>query len=634
MHTDSKQGLKRYFILSTLGILLSLALAMSLLFWSNYRQATHEHYEELRDEVLRSKREFIKDAIDRTILYIEQERAMCASERYGRCDEVLLKERLREHIRAIRLKDDGYIWINAVLNYEGGDNYAYRFVHPNLPKTEGMMLSTGMKDIKGNTPYLTELEGVKAKGEIFFDYWFKKMNSDLIQHKLTYAKLYKPYNWIVATGVYLDDVDGLVQAGMARWESTLRRNLLSALVATGVASLLAWICSLLVGRRIDRIFSFFIREVDKREKELVRFNLELEERVAIRTKEIEASEKKYFDLYENAPDMYVSVDAETGLIERCNRTLSTVLGYPKEEIVGRSLFDLYHPDCRDEAICIYGDFAGTGEVRDRELILCRRDGTKLHVSLSVSAVYDEGGVLLYSRSTLRDITGRKRNDAINASRLHLMQFAATHSMDALLEAALVEAEKLTDSRIGFYHLVHEDERLLTLQAWSPRTKAEFCTVNGVAEHYPIAKAGVWVDCVHQRQPVIHNDYGSLPHRKGIPEGHPEVVRELVVPVLRGGKIKSILGVGNKPSDYDEQDVEAIQLLIDLVWEIVERKQIDEELRTLNEELERRVAERTAELAIKNEELEKLNRIFVGRELRMVELKEKISKLEAEAAKRP
>jgi PAS domain S-box-containing protein len=286
---------------------------------------------------------------------------------------------------------------------------------------------------------------------------------------------------------------------------------------------------------------------------------------------------KYLDLYENAPDMYLSVNAKTALIEECNMTLADTLGYSKAEIIGRPVFDIYHPDCLREVKETFKLFAQTGKVHDKELQLQRKNGSKIDISLNVASVRGEDGQILASRSTLRDITERKRNSAINAARLRLLQFAATRSLNELLEETLNEAEKLTHSLVGFYHFVDDDQNFLTLQNWSSRTKEEFCKAAGNEMHFPITKAGVWVDCVCEGKPVIHNDYASLPHRKGMPQGHAEIIRELVVPVFRGNKIKAILGVGNKSTDYTEKDVEAISMLADLAWDIVERKRVEERM---------------------------------------------------------
>lgn len=119
----------------------------------------------------------------------------------------LVKKEIGEVIRNRKFSNGSYIWVNEVINYEGGKDYAIRRIHPNLIDTEGMYLSTDMEDIKGNLPYLEELEGIKEKGETFIKYNFKKINSPEISEKITYAKLYKDYDWIIAMGVHLDEID-------------------------------------------------------------------------------------------------------------------------------------------------------------------------------------------------------------------------------------------------------------------------------------------------------------------------------------------------------------------------------------------------------------------------------------------
>ncbi|MCH7733303.1 MAG: transporter substrate-binding protein, partial [Candidatus Marinimicrobia bacterium] len=150
------------------------------------------------------------------------------------------------------------------------------------------------------------------------------------------------------------------------------------------------------------------RELEKTEKELRIESGILEERVAKRTQELQESRAKYIDLYDHAPDMFASVDAKTAKILRCNQTLVSALGYNKDELIGQPIFFVYHPDCLKDAKKVFQQFVDTGVIRDAELQLKRKDGSKMDVSMNVSAVRDKKGEVLYSRSIWRDITMRKK----------------------------------------------------------------------------------------------------------------------------------------------------------------------------------------------------------------------------------
>lgn len=178
---------------------------------------------------------------------------------------------------------------------------------------------------------------------------------------------------------------------------------------------------------------------------------------------------------------------------------------------------------------------------------------------------------------LQDIQQLYRADSILQSRLRLIQFADTHTLDELLQVTLDELESLSNSNIGFFHFLETDQKTLRLQAWSTNTLQNMCKADGKDSHYDVEQAGVWADCVRQRQPVIHNDYASLPHRKGMPEGHATVIREMAVPVIRNNKIVAILGLGNKPQVYTASDVELVSTLADFAWDVVEHKRTEDAL---------------------------------------------------------
>lgn len=124
-------------------------------------------------------------------------------------DSIVVQD-VRQLLYSQNFENNSYIWINEVINWDGGEGYAIRRIHPNLKDTEGMLLSTEMEDIVGNKPYLDELKGIRESGSLFSRYYFKRLNSDEISEKITYACLYEDYDWIVAMGISINDLDYFV----------------------------------------------------------------------------------------------------------------------------------------------------------------------------------------------------------------------------------------------------------------------------------------------------------------------------------------------------------------------------------------------------------------------------------------
>lgn len=286
---------------------------------------------------------------------------------------------------------------------------------------------------------------------------------------------------------------------------------------------------------------------------------------------LKESEIMLKDLLLNLPVGVIIIDPLTRQIEQANEHISELFGAPQEQMLGHRCHSFLCPT--EENACPICDLGKT--VDNSERIMLRFDGSKFPILKTVKRVILGGQQKLLE--CFVDISKSKRTEELISLRLSLIEFAASHSLDELMQKTLDEIGVLSDSPIGFFHLVCEDQKTLSLQAWSTKTLKEFCKAEGQGLHYDMEKAGVWVDCVRQKQAVIHNDYNSLPHRKGLPEGHAPVIRELVVPVIRGDKVMAILGVGNKPTKYTERDLELVSYLADVCWDIAERKEIEEKI---------------------------------------------------------
>jgi len=147
-----------------------------------------------------------------------------------------------------------------------------------------------------------------------------------------------------------------------------------------------------------------VTEQKRIEDELHRLNIELERRVAERTAELS-------DLYNNAPCGYHSLNNE-GVYVQINDTELGWLGYQREDLVGKVKFpDLLTPSSAHIFDLIFPIFIKQGMENDLEYDMVRKDGSILPVLLSATAITDDEGSFVMSRSTMIDYTERKRVDA-------------------------------------------------------------------------------------------------------------------------------------------------------------------------------------------------------------------------------
>ncbi|MGD9209900.1 MAG: GAF domain-containing protein [Desulfobacteraceae bacterium] len=295
------------------------------------------------------------------------------------------------------------------------------------------------------------------------------------------------------------------------------------------------------------------------------------------------------DFWHNIPIDIAIYDLDCN-IQWVNRAYEKSTGLRLANIMGKKCYSIrgLTEPCQN---CPLTAALKTDEPVEAELSALKKSGNQIQwgTLAKLAAIKNESGDTIGFVEILFDLSDHihihLRQEKTTTALLRLFDYATSHTAKELLRQFLDEAEMLTDSRIGFYHFVEEDQYTLSLQMWSTNTLRQ-CSAPGAGTHYPLAKAGVWVDCVRDKMPVIHNDYQSLSHKKGLPNGHVKVVRELVVPVIRAGKLVAILGVGNKPSDYDEYDVKVVGQLAELSWETVLRKRAEEE----NERLQKHYAQ--------------------------------------------
>ena len=308
---------------------------------------------------------------------------------------------------------------------------------------------------------------------------------------------------------------------------------------------------------------------------------DIDEKVIIE-QELRFSQDKFSKAFQYSPNAMLISRMEDGKILEANEAFIKLSGFTYDEVMSSATLNMGVWNNLEDRKHVVKLMEEQGFVRQYDFVGRTKNGSLLNL------VYSGVGIIVSDEkcliSTLVDTTEEKIAQRVIKLRLDLWEYASNHSIIELMTKTLDEIEDMTQSKIGFFHLVDQNKKSLLLQAWSTQTKKEFCKAEGENLHYPISKAGVWADSLREKQPLIHNDYASLPNKKGMPEGHASVIRELVVPVIYRNNVEAVLGVGNKASDYNKRDVDLVQIIANVTWGIIRQKQDDEEIRVLNDQL--------------------------------------------------
>ena len=147
------------------------------------------------------------------------------------------------------------------------------------------------------------------------------------------------------------------------------------------------------------------RELKLRTRELIQVNEQLRQI----NRELEELKDRYRDLYQNAPAMYYSLDAQGKILE-CNEMMLRTLGRRREELIGRSLERFVHGANRLMFAARMAELTQKGSLEGGSQWV-KSNNEIIDVWISATAVFARDGTFLHSRSVAQDTTARHRLEA-------------------------------------------------------------------------------------------------------------------------------------------------------------------------------------------------------------------------------
>jgi len=173
-----------------------------------------------QEELLLQKKEYLKSQVQTAIsvikLGLQDAKSTAKGQLLSKEVQAAIvegqKENIARYVGGLRYgpENKDYFWIN--------DMYPRMVMHPYKPQLNGKDLSES-KDPNGKRLFVEFAKVCREQGEGFVDYYWPKYGADKPQPKLSFVKLFKEWGWVVGTGMYIDDIDKVVNIRRAELEN-------------------------------------------------------------------------------------------------------------------------------------------------------------------------------------------------------------------------------------------------------------------------------------------------------------------------------------------------------------------------------------------------------------------------------
>lgn len=190
------------------------------------------------------------------------------------------KKDIAQNISKLKISQKtSFINIFEVNNFKGGANFATMVASLHEEELINNKIDSSIQDIDGKEYIKESLDFINNYGAGFVTYKDKKPNSDEILHKLMYVKLLKDWNWVIATGIELGELDFAINENKTKMLILKKINQHRAFISFSIVFVLLVIASLFISKKInieiEKIKVFFKKAVLHKEKiDTTKFYLE------------------------------------------------------------------------------------------------------------------------------------------------------------------------------------------------------------------------------------------------------------------------------------------------------------------------------------------------------------------------